>query len=832
MQEKKKWENRIPLLASFLIPLLIALIVCIDHEVFPFGDRCILHVDMYHQYCPFFTEFMNKLKAGDSLLYSWSIGLGADFVSLYAYYLASPLNWLIVLCPKGYVIEFMTLLVLLKIALCGLTFGYFLKSKYEKNNLWLSVFATAYALSAFMASYAWNIMWTDCLVLAPLIILGLERLIKEGKATLYYVTLAISILANYYISIMICIFLVLYFVILWLENKEKRIRNIFRFGWYSLLAGATGAVLLLPEAIVLGQSGSQGISFPDSIEWYFNIVAELARHSILTAEYTGGDHWPNIYCGCFVLLFVILYILNKEISWKKKLPRLLFVVFFLVSFANNYLDFIWHGLHFPNSLPGRQAFLYSLLLLLICYETVLHLRGNRIWHVAVALVANGAFLSAAYFFSDKELVGALQIGITAIFVVCYAVLVILWLLSKRKLKDWVTYLGILLAIVELTINFDVTGLGTTGRTAYVQDLADYDAVLETIAEKEGEDAFYRIEKFERKTKNDAALSGFYSGTQFSSLMNINVSHFYQKFGLEGGKNFYCHSGATPLISAMLSMKYMIADNDLEANPMRTLVVGSGNTYIYENKYVLPLGFMVSDEVMDAWGTFGSDDIANQNRLAYLLGATEDMFTEIASESKQGESVIEVAEDGYIFATYEKISINSLKEEISDGRTKSFTKTAHGYTLDLGYCHAGDIIKITNEDGVTVNITAYRLNEPSLKQAFETLSEQGMELTEFSDTRVGGTVEVNTPGNLVFSIAKEDGWHVFVDGEEVESKYFGEAFLAVPLSEGTHEILLTYETPGLLIGAGSSTVAIALFVVTIMISKWYQKKKEEVCAPLN
>ena len=62
MQEKKKWENRIPLLASFLIPLLIALIVCIDHEVFPFGDRCILHVDMYHQYCPFFTEFMNKLK--------------------------------------------------------------------------------------------------------------------------------------------------------------------------------------------------------------------------------------------------------------------------------------------------------------------------------------------------------------------------------------------------------------------------------------------------------------------------------------------------------------------------------------------------------------------------------------------------------------------------------------------------------------------------------------------------------------------------------------------------------------------------------------------------
>ena len=108
---------------AFGIPFVVSIIICASMGIYPFGENCILHVDMYHQYCPFFTEFMNKLKAGDSLLYSWSIGLGADFVSLYAYYLASPLNWLIVLCPKGYVIEFMTLLVLLKIALCGITFG-------------------------------------------------------------------------------------------------------------------------------------------------------------------------------------------------------------------------------------------------------------------------------------------------------------------------------------------------------------------------------------------------------------------------------------------------------------------------------------------------------------------------------------------------------------------------------------------------------------------------------------------------------------------------------------------------------------------------------------
>ena len=119
-------KKRGPLLAAFCIPLLITLIICVNREIYPFGDQCMLHIDMYHQYCPFFTELMEKLKTGGSPFYSWNIGLGADFVSLYAYYLASPLNWLLILWPRGYVIEFMTALSILKIALSGLTFTYYL----------------------------------------------------------------------------------------------------------------------------------------------------------------------------------------------------------------------------------------------------------------------------------------------------------------------------------------------------------------------------------------------------------------------------------------------------------------------------------------------------------------------------------------------------------------------------------------------------------------------------------------------------------------------------------------------------------------------------------
>ncbi len=816
-----KWARRLPLFAAFLIPLLISVIICIDHEVYPFGERCLLQVDMYHQYCPFFTEFVDKLRSGESLMYSWTIGLGADFVSLFAYYLASPLNWLILLCPKGYVIEFMSILMIVRISLCGLTFAYYLKKHFHTNHPAIAVFGTAYALSAFMAAYAWNVMWTDCLVLAPLIILGVEQLVKEKKVTLYYVTLAVSILSNYYISIMICIFLVLYFLILLLEQKEGKIGACLRFGWYSLLAGGTGAVLLIPEAIILGESGSQGISFPSAMEWYFNLIAELGRHCILVETYTGRDHWPNLYSGVFTLFLILLYVMNRGISWKKKVPRILMLAFMTVSFANNMLDFIWHGLHFPDSLPGRQSFLYSFLLLVLCFETFLHLRENRWYQVVVALVLDSAFLYAAYRLSDSEMIGSDSFFVTAVFIAVYAVLLLIWYAGKQKVREYIFLITSIVVIAELTVNFDMIGLDTVNRTSYVKDWKDYENVLNQAKEQESKNSavyFYRTEEMERRTKNDAALSGYYSATQFSSLMNINVSHIYQDLGMEGGKNFYCINGASPLISSMLSLKYVIADNALEEGPLRTLVASSGDTYLYENKYSLPLGFMVDERVAELWDYKNGGGVSNQNELAYLLGAEEEMLSAVPAESETGVSMISVPEDGYYFAAYSSVTSDTLEEEVSDGRTKSFTKASHGYILDLGYAKAGDVIKIKNSNEERVDITAYKLDMEALDTAYQTLDSQTMELTSFSDRRITGTIDVKKAGGLVFSIAKEDGWNVYVDGKEINPEIFAEAFISIPLEEGAHDIELCYTTPGLKMGAGISLGCVFLFLVSLAVVK--------------
>ena len=845
---REKWKEQMPLIMAFMIPLVIALAVCIDHGVYPFGERSILQVDMYHQYCPFFTELMEKIKSGESLLYSFDIGLGADFVTLYAYYLASPLNWLLLLCPKGSVIEFMTILTLLKFALCGLTFAYYLKCHYHVNRLSISIFATAYALSGYMAAYSWNIMWTDCLVLLPLIVLGLERLVKEERCSLYFVTLATAILSNYYIAITICIFLILYFVILFLECRQGKIKAILRFGWYSLLAGGCGAVLIIPEAMILGVTGSGTGSFPKTMEWYFNIMAELSRHLLLSESYTTGrDHWPNLYCGVFVLLFFVLYLLNGGISWKKKLKRVLLVAFFVVSFANNMLDFIWHGFHFPEGLPGRQSFLYIFLLLVLCYEAYLHRKETKLWHVCVALLADFTFLFAGYYGciqlevaegteAAEAVTEAAEVGIhflgagfdrfdmTAIFLCCYALIMVVMVLGNRNMRKLMSLSLFLLMLTEVTVHFDIEGLGTTSRTGYMEGYQDYEYLLSVAKQKELEESktdavFYRVEQLERRTKNDSAFYGFPSATQFSSLMNLDVSHIYQRMGMEGGKNFYCYNGATPVFSAMLSVKYILADNASEESPLRTLVAESGDTYLYENNYSLPLGYIVSSDVAENWEYQDHGDITNINNLATLLGTTGSMLEAIPCVNESGVTTIEAEEDGYLYASYGKTDIGSLTEEVSDGRTKDFSKVSHNYVLDLGYVHAGDVVSIKNTSEATLKAQAYRLNLDAVETAYQTLSRQTMQLMKNDTTKIEGTIEVTEPGYLVISIANEDGWTLYVDGKEREPDVFAEAFISTYLEKGEHTIALHYETPGLRLGAVISLGCLFVFFITIFIKRY-------------
>lgn len=828
-----------PYIVAFGLPFLICVIICIGNGVYPFGDNCILHIDMYHQYCPFFTEFLNKLQTGGSLQYSWNLGLGSDFVSLYAYYLASPLNFLILLCPKSHVIEFMTLLIILKISTSGLTFFLYIRHHYKligkdgrmhKNQMIPAlVFSTAYALSGFVAAYSWDIMWMDCIALFPLIMIGLERLVQEKKAGLYYITLALCIFCNYYISIMICIFLVFVFALLFFSQKKGKGGAILRFGWYSLLAGASSAILLLPEIAVLSVSGSAEGGFPKTAEFYFNILAELGRGAAVTSVYTGNDHWPNLYAGAFSLFLVWIYVLNRRISWKEKVPRIAMLVFFLVSFAENQLDYIWHGMHFPQALPGRQSFLYSFVLLSMGFAAVRKRKGTRIWHIAVAAIVSMALLLVAGWYGDETVTEPVSLVITALFICVYAVAFVLTKITGKKKRQVFTEFAVFVAVAELAINMAVTGFGTTSRVAYTEKQSDYEKLLEMAKEDNEEtgSGFYRVEDTGRKTKNDDSLYGYASATIFSSLMNLDVSHLFQSLFMEGGKNFYCYNGATPLSSSLFSVKYMLSDNALEESPYRTLVGGSGKSFLYRNNFSLPLGFVMDEQAIADWNVSTADRMASLNSFASALGAEGQMLypATYVTDANAGDTTINIAEDGYYYADYESCTSDTLTVNRSDGWTKQYSKTSHRYLIELGECKAGDEIHILNSNMESIEFEVYQLNEKVVQQAFDALNAQTMQLTDMTDRKIEGKIQVQNAGRLVLSVPADEGWTLYVDGKETEIEPLADALVGVHLEKGSHTIKLCYTTPGVKAGAGFSLGAVVLFMISAYVSTRIRRKRE-------
>ncbi|MFR8391301.1 MAG: YfhO family protein [Pilosibacter sp.] len=141
------------LLIAFFVPVLVMICIFVQRGIFPFGERCFLRTDMYHQYAPFFLS--SSISCGPAeVSLQLGCGMGVNFAALYAYY-PSPLNWLILLCPKKFIIEFMTIMIVLKIDF-GLSCRVF---KETQQNCILGVgFFGILCLSGYMAAYSWNIM--------------------------------------------------------------------------------------------------------------------------------------------------------------------------------------------------------------------------------------------------------------------------------------------------------------------------------------------------------------------------------------------------------------------------------------------------------------------------------------------------------------------------------------------------------------------------------------------------------------------------------------------------------------------------------------------------
>lgn len=805
--------------AAFCIPVVIMITIFAQRGIFPFGEESFLRTDMYHQYAPFFSEFQYKLTNGGSLLYSWNIGMGINFSALYAYYLASPLNWLLFFCPKHLVIEFMTYSIVLKIGLSGLSFGWYLKKHYNRNDFGVAFFGIFYALSGYMAAYSWNIMWLDCILLFPVIMLGVERLVKKKKGMMYSISLGICILSNYYISIMICIFMVIYFfAVLILEcGKDRKVKdyliNCGQFGFYSLMAGGMAAVVLLPEIYALQMTASGNFNFPQTVNSYFSIFDMFARHIGNVEIEIGLDHWPNIYCGVAVLMFFLLYLGCKNIKVREKAVYCGLLLMFFASFSVNTLNFVWHGFHFPNSLPCRQSFIYIFLMLVICYQAYSHLSEISWKQVVIAFWGSISFVILAEKLVEQEHFQFYVYYVAILFLSIYAGLIYLY---KHKKKGYgiLMILSLAAVSVEAAVNTTVTSVTTTSRTNYIKDNQDVKRLLNTI---EPEETFYRVEKVTRKTKNDGAWMNFPTVSLFSSTANRGLTAFFKEVGCEGNTNAYSITGSTPLIDSLFSVKYGLYSSEQTQIPNLMPMGQEGETWLYMRHDTLPVGFMVESDLEAVWMRDLGNPALVQNQLCDIIGADQ-VLIEVDSDSQENKFRFtpEISGDYYVYVSNKAVEEAELKRGED---TETFKNINRGFLLELGWCQAGEPIVLVGKDKeLDLRAKAYRFDFDALHSVYDVLSKYPLVVTNWTDTLLEGEVTAPNTGILFTSIPYDAGWTVTVDGELQPIHKLFDTFIGVDLTEGYHTICFSYEPEGFRLGIWITLGSVLLLLLVTVCKK--------------
>jgi len=829
-KEDKKWsfKDNVVYILAFFIPLVIMIIIYYGRDIYPFGDVCYLRSDMYHQYAPFYSELWNKLSNNANLTYSFDIGLGTNFVALYSYYLASPVNWLLTLFPQKSLIEVMNVIILLKISGASLSFTYYLTKHFKRNDITISLFGMFYALSAYICAYAWNIMWLDCIILFPLIILGLERLLAEDKFMLYTISLALCIYTNYYISIMVCIAMVFIFIakLISLPKPEKwtdYIPKILRFGACSLLAGGVAAILLLPAYSALKLSASNDSTAPEILTEYFPLFEMLVRQLPLVEVHIGLKHFPNIYCGVAVFFLFPLYIMSSKVDTRSKVTNCLLLIILFTSFNMNKLNYLWHGLRFPNSLPARQSFIYCFLLLTICCEALMNFKeytkkqiSAAIWIViAFLILAEEIYAGDTYKFTLMYIAGA--------FIVAYGVLA--YMSQNVSIpKGVVLFLVFSIAIVECTLNVEVTGFSTTSREYYLRDYDNIEALTDML--EKDDTGFYRVEKFSGfRSKNDTAWHNTKGVATFSSTANVGMTNFLRALGCEASYNAYSANGATVLTSAILNIKYMIGDYyRVEGNDLK-YYASVGDNYLYENSYTLPVGFMVSSNAIDYWDFSLPTPFDRQNSFLENVSGQKEVFYELGTVMEENNIHIQVEKAQHVYIYVANKSVSKVVVWVN-GVQRVYERMKDNYIIDLGYIYPGDVAYV---DGIACGgyisgFIPYTYDEAAFTKAFDTLNAGGLNVSYHDDTTIKGTVTAGNNEIMFCSIPYDPGWTVLVDGKEVSTFAIKDALLGFDVPSGEHTIELSYTPAGFKLGTIISAVSIILIMAMYVVDKKMKFRK--------
>ena len=822
---------------SFIIPVLIMAGVYLSQGIYWNSDTSPLLGDGFHQYVIFDITLRNILHGNGSLFYTFTSGLGLNFYALSSYYLGSFLAPLVYFFDLTNMPDAVYLTTLLKFGLIGLS-TYFSLNKLFKSipkPLKLAL-STSYALMSFTVSQLEIKTWLDVFILIPLIITGLQLLITEKKFLLYFTSLSILFIQNYYFGYMTALFLIFWYLcqISW---DFKALKSSFLdFVVTSFLAGMASLIMTLPTLFDLqthGEKLTEITKFQTESSWYLDLFAKQFIGSFDTTKYGAI---PMIFVGLLPFILTILFFTLKSIKFHVKLIYAIFFTFLIASFYIEALDLFWQGMHTPNMFLHRYAWIFSTLLIYTAEEVLNRLKEIKIWNflVSLFLVVTG-FLATIYLKSHYSFLTDLNILLTLEFLVVYSLL-LLAVIKKFISVNLFAILISLFIMVEISLNASsqMDGIakewGFASRSAYNRDIPTMESFSTYI-----EDPFTRTEKLQTQTGNDSMKFNYNGISQFSSVRNRSASSTLDKLGFKSsGTNLNLrYANNSILADSLFGIQYNISDSPIDKYGFKD-IYQKDNLTLYENQYSLPIAFASQSIYNDV--KFNEHTLDNQasflNQLADVnfdyfspipyekTENTDDLISVTSSSNEDAEIQyqIEVPENSQVYLSFTNLHFSNDKQKKVDilvnGEKKTFTTDNVFSFFNLGYTKEKKTFNINvsfpgNSQVSFESPTFYRLDTKTFTEAIQKIKEQPVTVST-SKNKVFATYDVKQDTSIFFTIPYDKGWSAYQDGKKIEIKQAQTGFMKIDVPKGKGTITLSFIPNGFVIGAICSFTSLLLF----------------------
>lgn len=854
---------------SFMLSFIAVVVYFLLQKNFPSGDGSVLTTDLGQEYIDFFSYYRRVLLGHpEQFLYTFSSSLGGPMLGTWSYYLFSPFNLLLLLTPGKWITVGVWLMMAIKLGLCGLTMAVCLH-QYPKLSWPLHVaLSCAYALCGYNVAYQLNVMWLDGVFLLPLILLGLTKGVRQHKWWLYGLCLAGSLLTNYYIAYMICLFSVIYFIYLLISLRPlHKLKVITGFLVSSILAAGVNAWQLLPTYLELQSTKATYNS--QQIIWRseYNPVKLLGKLTIGSYSFDQmSSGQANIFIGTSLLIVSLLFFFVHKIAWQQRLTAGIITLCLIASFFIEPLDLLWHGGQFPVWYPSRFSFIFCAWLILLAAEVLNQHINLRSWQLVI--IGGLLIIWLGYLFLNREQFDYLHLHnliTTAVFAVIGLLLLCLYF-SRHATKLTILTLATLM-VAELLVNYQ----SSLDQIAYTKqsEFWNYTQVTKNTLAKLNLSANkrQRLEKTFNRTNDDPMQFGYAGGAHFNSMQNPIIGQFYDKIGQAVGDNYVAYRYGTQVTDSFLGFGTWLdgqSDFTMKSEALPNLDAGltissyrpdvrsypliKNNALIstHKNPNALNLIFAANQQILKT-RLKTAQPVLNQEKLVNgLLGQPE-------------------YQPFFSLADFEKIQLQNTKQSLTNGAntytqkeaglpatmTYTFTpKTNDAYYLNLSNSVDHEQISITVNDknvpitenfrepillnvarnaaNQTIKIvvtlkqnqislpepTLYHLDQTTVDQDFKKLQTGNAKLTKIQGNQIHGQITLKHQQILMTTIPQNSGWHLKIDGKRTPTKTALRTFIAAKVKPGKHQFTLTFIPDGWYSGWLMTIVSLLMIIFAI------------------